>query len=67
MIDYEARTQKRVDEAVEATIFSTAKSAVDNYYKTHKDQGYSKIIESIAKLLNLNEETTLALKKEYNV
>ena len=47
MIDYEARTQARVNEAV----LLTAKNAVDNYYKTHKDQGYSKIVESIAKLL----------------
>ena len=63
MIDYETRTQARVNEA----ILLTAKNAVDNYYKTHKDQGYSKIIESIAKLLNLNEETIKALKKEYRV
>lgn len=63
MIDYETRTQERVDEA----ILSLAKNAVDNYYKTHKEQGYTKIIESIANLLNLNEETIVALKKEYKV
>lgn len=63
MIDYEARTQARVDEA----ILLTAKTAVDNYYKAHKEQGYARIIDMIANLLNLDEKTIITLRKEYKV
>lgn len=63
MIDYEARTQARVDEA----ILLIAKNAVDNYYKTHKEQGYAKIIDLIANLLSLDEKTITTLRKEYKV
>lgn len=61
MIDYETRTQERVDEA----ILSLAKNAVDNYSKAHKDKEYPEVIEWVTELLNLDEKIVAALKSEY--
>lgn len=61
MIDYETRTQKRVDE----TILELAKNAVDNYSKAHKDKEYPEVIEWVTEILNLDEKIVAALKSEY--
>lgn len=61
MIDYEARTEARVNEA----IITLAKNAVDNYSKAHKDKEYPEVIEWVTELLNLDEKIVAALKTEY--
>lgn len=64
-IDYEARTEARIQARVDETILKLAKNAVDNYSKAHKDKEYPEVIEWVTELLNLDEKTIATLKSEY--
>lgn len=66
MVDYEARTEERIDKAVEEAILSLAKNGVNNYCKYNKT-GYKESIIYISSLLNLDEHMVDTLMKEYNV
>lgn len=62
MIDYEARAEERISEA----ILSLAKNGINNYYK-HNETSYREAILYISDLLNLDKHMIDILIKEYNV
>lgn len=61
MIDYETRTQRRVDEAE----LKLARNFVENTKKEHPDIDYKKIIKKAASMLGLNDALVLKLTETY--
>lgn len=66
MIDYEARTEERIEEAINEAILSLAKNGINNYCK-HNKTGYKESIIYVSSLLNLDKHMIDTLMKEYNV
>ena len=67
MLDYEARTQKRVDEATLDTKLSLAKNFVDNMKSQAPNETYANIIKMATSMLGLDEIIIQKLNSMYTL
>lgn len=61
MLDYEARTQQRVD----AAELKIARNYVDNMKTEHPDIDYNRLIKKAATILGLDDGIVLKLNETY--
>lgn len=65
MLDYETRTQKRVEEATSEGMLKAAKNYIENVHKEHPEADYTLIVKKAITVLGLDEELASKLRKAY--